>query len=319
MYSKENISIHNLKSHRELFAELFSQSALDQNSKEILKKRGYISWKKIKKLTDSSLVQLGIVDRGQRSLILGMIDQYLKSNFASATSLKNVDMWSENSLRVKSKAILCKAVLGSSGNLSEIRKGAGLLQERANWTQAARVVQPPKDFQERWRQIVSQENQQLVHCEKFSLADSIQSPRQPKSVLPQKPVAPRNQICQSEVDRKSWPIWTVGDAFLTRPRLVTLNLTDNQISRIEGLQKLVLLKRLFLSKNKIKKIENLESLMSLEELHVDHQRPDSTDNGPVLELTTKCFVNNPRLRIFEGNGNQYTDFLPLSEYSLWCW
>ena len=108
MYSKENISIHNLKSHRNSLKSLFNDKQIDQETINILSNKGYISVKRIKKLTNKTLIDLGIIDKYQRLLLLNLIDDYLKQNPSSTTSLKNIDKWTENSIKSTSKVILCK-------------------------------------------------------------------------------------------------------------------------------------------------------------------------------------------------------------------
>jgi hypothetical protein len=99
-------------------------------------------------------------------------------------------------------------------------------------------------------------------------------------------------------------------------RLKTLNLTQNQISKIEGLEHLTSLKRLFLAKNNIKKIENLENLFNLEELYFSYQNVRDEEGDKVkasIEFSPDCFIRNKKLRTFEGDGNLYSDFNPISK------
>lgn len=59
--------------------------------------------------------------------------------------------------------------------------------------------------------------------------------------------------------------------------LTHLHLQWNKITKIEGLEKLVKLKKLYLGKNQISVVENLEGLKYLEELHIEKQSKEDWD------------------------------------------
>lgn len=59
--------------------------------------------------------------------------------------------------------------------------------------------------------------------------------------------------------------------------LTHLHLQWNNITKIEGLENLVKLKKLYLSCNKISVVENLEGLKYLEELHIEKQNIHGSD------------------------------------------
>lgn len=54
-------------------------------------------------------------------------------------------------------------------------------------------------------------------------------------------------------------------------KLIQLSLYNNSLTKIEGLQSLSQLKRLYLEKNKIKRLEGLENCRFLEEINMSDQ------------------------------------------------
>ena len=108
MHSKENLSIHNLKHYNSSLAPILLEDSIDISTLDILQKNGISTWRQLKKLTDKSLVQLGVIDGFQRTIILALIDKHLKQEVSSMTSLRNFELKSEDSSIPKSKVSLCK-------------------------------------------------------------------------------------------------------------------------------------------------------------------------------------------------------------------
>ncbi|KAK0400699.1 hypothetical protein QR680_015406 [Steinernema hermaphroditum] len=85
--------------------------------------------------------------------------------------------------------------------------------------------------------------------------------------------------------------------------LESLDLSHNRIHKIEGLDKLVNLKSLFLVSNKITKIEGLENLVNLELLELGDNRIRKIENINHLTKIKKLFLGKNKIRKIEGIEN----------------
>jgi len=73
-----------------------------------------------------------------------------------------------------------------------------------------------------------------------------------------------------------------------------LNLSNNKISKIEGMEKLPNLRKLDLSNNRIPDITGLETLIDLVELNLEYNKIRKIDNLEVLSSLKNLYI-------FEGN------------------
>ncbi len=86
----------------------------------------------------------------------------------------------------------------------------------------------------------------------------------------------------------------------TLQKLQYLNLRDNSISKIKGLQNLIQLEDLSLSENQISKIEGLENLFKLKILDVSHNQIRKIEGLERLSQLEMLFLKNNHIMKIEG-------------------
>ena len=82
--------------------------------------------------------------------------------------------------------------------------------------------------------------------------------------------------------------------------IIGLNLSDNQISKIENLKELESLQRLDLSNNQISKIENLKELESLQLLYLENNQISKIENLKELESLQLLYLENNQISKIEN-------------------
>lgn len=85
-------------------------------------------------------------------------------------------------------------------------------------------------------------------------------------------------------------------------KLKVLNLSENEISKLEGLDHLTQLKKLDLSNNQIKKIEGLDYLIQLKELYLSDNQIKKIEGLEYLTQLKDLYLFNNQIKKIEGLG-----------------